>query len=142
MALGSIGKYERLDVLGHGASGIVYLARDTLLRRQVAIKEVSAQGDERDRLLDEARLLDRLRHPNIVEVHSVDTINGKVVIDMEYVEGRNLLEILREEDNPISVARAVDIAAQVCDGLAYALSCTATSSRPTSWLEMQARSSS
>jgi tetratricopeptide (TPR) repeat protein/predicted Ser/Thr protein kinase len=120
MALGTIGKYERLDVLGHGASGIVYLARDTLLRRQVAIKEVSAQGEERDRFLDEARVLDRLRHPNIVAVHSVDTINGKIVIDMEYVVGENLLEILRASEGPMPIDRSVDIAAQVCDGLAYA----------------------
>ncbi len=120
MALGTVGKYERLDVLGHGASGIVYLARDTLLRRQVAIKEISAQGEERERFLEEARVLDRLRHPNIVEVHNVDTIGGKIVIDMEYVEGDNLLEILRDSNGPLPIEQAVSIAAQICDGLAYA----------------------
>jgi serine/threonine protein kinase len=114
-----LGKYERLDVLGHGASGIVYLAKDTLLGKQVALKEISAQGDEKERFLEEARVLDRLRHPNIVQVNSVDEIGGRVVIDMEYVRGRNLQEILRETPQ-LPLADAVSIAAQICDGLAYA----------------------
>lgn len=120
MALGMLGKYERLDVLGHGASGIVYLARDTLLRRQVALKEIAAQGEEKQRFLEEARVLDRLRHPNIVRVNNVDTIGGKVVIDMEYVAGHNLQEILRDSGGPLPVADAVGIASQICDGLAFA----------------------
>ena len=119
MPLEMLGKYERLDVLGHGASGIVYLAKDTLLGKQVALKEITAQGDEKHRFLEEARVLDRLRHPNIVQVNSVDEIGGKVVIDMEYVRGRNLQDILRETPQ-LSIAQALDIAAQICDGLAYA----------------------
>ncbi len=119
MPLEMLGKYERLDVLGHGATGIVYLAKDTLLGKQVALKEISAQGDEKHRFLEEARVLDRLRHPNIVRVNSVDEIGGKVVIDMEYVRGRTLQDILRETPT-LPIAEALDIAAQVCDGLAYA----------------------
>ena len=119
MPLEKIGKYERLDVLGHGASGIVYLAKDTLLGKQVALKEISAQGDDKERFLEEARVLDRLRHPNIVQVNSVDEIGGRVIIDMEYVKGRNLQEVLRETPT-LPVADAVSIAAQICDGLAYA----------------------
>ncbi len=119
MPLEMLGKYERLDVLGHGASGIVYLAKDTLLGKQVALKEISAQGEEKHRFLEEARVLDRLRHPNIVQVNSVDEIGGKVVIDMEYVRGRNLQDILR--DTPLlPIPLAISIAAQICDGLAYA----------------------
>ena len=114
-----LGKYERLDVLGHGASGIVYLAKDTLLGRQIALKEIAAQGEERERVLEEARVLDRLRHPNIVQVFGVDEIGGKVVLAMEYVRGQNLQEILRRSPQ-LPVAEAVDIAAQVCDGLAFA----------------------
>src|SRR5690348_1121417 len=113
MPLGMLGKYERLDVIGHGASGIVYLARDTLLRRQVALKEITAQGEEKQRFLEEARVLDRLRHPNIVQVNNVDTIGGKVVIDMEYVAGHNLQDILRDSAGPLSVSQAARIAVQV-----------------------------
>jgi len=119
MPLGMLGKYERLDVLGHGASGIVYLAKDTLLGKLVALKEVSAQGEERERFVEEARVLDRLHHPNIVQVNGVDVIEGKVVIDMEYIRGRNLQDILREHPQ-LPVADALDIAAQICEGLAYA----------------------
>ncbi len=119
MPLERLGKYERLDVLGHGASGIVYLAKDTLLGKQVALKEISAQGDEKERFLEEARVLDRLRHPNIVQVNSVDEIGGRVVIDMEYVRGRNLQEVLRETPT-LPIPEAVSTAAQICDGLAYA----------------------
>ncbi len=119
MALGMLGKYERLDVLGHGTSGIVYLAKDTLLGRMVALKEVAAQGDDKERVLGEARVLDRLRHPNIVQVAGVDEIGGKVVIAMEYVRGQSLLEVLRHHA-PLPVADAVDILAQVCEGLAFA----------------------
>lgn len=115
-----LGKYERLDVLGHGASSIVYLARDTLLRRTVAIKEIAAQGEEKSRFLEEARVLDRLRHPNIVRVNSVDTIGAKVVIDMEFVEGSNLQDILREDERPLPLGQALDIAIQICSGLAFA----------------------
>lgn len=119
MALGMLGKYERLDVLGHGTSGIVYLAKDTLLGRMVALKEVAAQGDDKERVLGEARVLDRLRHPNIVQVAGVDEIGGKVVIAMEYVRGQSLLEVLRHH-SPLPLADAVDIVAQVCEGLAFA----------------------
>ncbi len=57
MAIGTTGKYERLDVLGHGTSGVVYLAWDTPLRRQVALKEIRAAAPEMERVLHEARVL-------------------------------------------------------------------------------------
>ncbi|CEK12534.1 serine/threonine protein kinase [Chthonomonas calidirosea] len=119
MPLGMLGKYERLDILGHGASGIVYLARDTLLNRQVALKEIDAEAGDVRRFLEEARLLDRLHHPNIVRVHSIDRIEGHLVIDMEYVRGKNLAQILREEGS-LPLGQALDIAIQVLDALDYA----------------------
>ena len=119
MPLGTLGKYERLDVLGHGVSGIVYLAKDTLLNRQVALKEVDVQAGDLRRFLEEARVMDRLRHPNIVRVNNVDRIDGKIVIDMELVRGRNLQELLRQE-GALPLDRALDITAQVLDALDYA----------------------
>jgi eukaryotic-like serine/threonine-protein kinase len=119
MALGMLGKYERLDVLGRGVSGIVYLARDTMLNKQVALKEVDVQSGDVRRFLEEARVMDRMRHPNIVRVNGVDRIDGKVVIDMEYVRGSNLQELLRA-NGPFTIGKALDIAIQVLDALHYA----------------------
>ncbi|MDX1931361.1 MAG: serine/threonine-protein kinase [Capsulimonadales bacterium] len=125
MPVGSIGKYERLDVLGHGTSGIVYLAWDTLLRRNVALKEIRAAGPEMERVIEEARLLERLRgHPNIVEVHSVDRVDGVVLIDMELVRGQTLADFLatRSAQGSLSLppADAIRIAGQVLDALEHA----------------------
>lgn len=119
MAIGAIGKYERLDVLGHGTSGVVYLAWDTLLRRQVALKEIRAAGPDLERVLDEARVLDRLRHPHIVPVNGVDRAEGAVLIDMELVRGRNLADVLRER-GPLSPAEASRTTLAVLDALSFA----------------------
>ncbi|MCS6949848.1 MAG: serine/threonine-protein kinase [Armatimonadota bacterium] len=119
MALSPIGKYERVDVLGYGATGIVYLAWDSLLRKQVALKEINVQAGDMERFLEEARLLDRLNHPNIVRVHSVDKVEGKVLIAMEYVPGVNLQELLRQQGR-LPIPQALDIAIQVLDALDYA----------------------
>ena len=121
MAIGHLGKYERLDVLGSGASGVVYLAYDTLLRRQVALKEVRGAGPELDRVLSEARLLDRLRHPSLIAVHAVDEIDGVVVIDMELIRGSNLSEVMRARNRrPLPLDEALTIAVGILDGLAHA----------------------
>jgi len=121
VAAGKIGKYERLDVLGHGTSGVVYLAWDTLLRRQVALKEIRTDGVETDRILEEARVLDRLRHPHIVHVNGVDFEDGVVLIDMELVRGRNLSQTLRDAGGgPLPTEQAIDIAVAVLSALGYA----------------------
>jgi serine/threonine protein kinase len=119
MPLSKIGKYERVDVLGHGASGIVYLAWDTLLKKQIALKEIDLQASDISRFLEEARVLDRLRHDNIVRVNGVDLLDGHIVIDMEYVKGMNLQELLRREGR-LPVERSLSIAIQTLDALAYA----------------------
>lgn len=119
MALGTVGKYEKLDVLGHGTSGIVYLAWDRLLGKHVALKEISIPSSEDARFLEEARVLDRLRHPNIVQVNGVDRIDGHLFIDMEYVKGTNLLEYMRTNGR-LSPREAIGIVVQVCDALEYA----------------------
>lgn len=121
--IGGIGKYERLDVLGHGTSGVVYLAWDRLLRRQVALKEIRAAGPEIERVLAEAQVLDRLRHPHIVAVHGVelDEATGVVLLDMELIRGRNLADLLRARNNePLPLVEAVRIALAVLDALGYA----------------------
>jgi serine/threonine protein kinase len=119
MSLGKIGKYEKLDVLGHGVSGIVYLAWDTLLGKHVALKEISLQAHDEARFLEEARVLDRLRHQNIVRVNGVDKIDGHMIIDMEYVKGTNLHEYMRRHGK-LPVREALGIAIQIADALDFA----------------------
>lgn len=114
-----LGKYELLDVLGHGATGIVYLAKDTLLRREVALKVVNVGATDEDRIIEEARVLDKLDHPNIVKVYGVDRVNNQILLAMERIRGRNLLEILKE-DSAIPSTKAVSIVVQVLDALDYA----------------------
>src|ERR1051325_2660907 len=119
MALGKLGKYERAAVLGHGVSGIVYLAWDTLMKKQIALKEIDLQAADVSRFLEEARVMDRLSHPNIVRVNGVDLIDGRVIIDMEYVKGQNLQELLRRE-HTLPLDRALSIAVQTLDALDFA----------------------
>ena len=119
MALGKIGKYDRVDVLGHGATGIVYLAVDTLLKKQIALKEIDIQSGDLHRFLEEARVMDRMHHPNIVRVNGVDQIDGHILIDMEYVQGQTLQKLLRKEGR-LAPERAVKIIVQALDALDYA----------------------
>jgi serine/threonine protein kinase len=126
MPVGAIGKYERIDLLGHGTSGIVYLAWDTLLRRNVALKEIRAAGPEMERVIEEARVLERLRgHPNIVEVHSVDRVDGVILIDMELVRGQTLADLLAKQttvsgQSPYPAADTIRIVGLVLDALEHA----------------------
>ncbi|MBL8942851.1 MAG: serine/threonine protein kinase [Myxococcales bacterium] len=96
-----IGRYEVLSLLGRGAMGSVFLAHDPRLGRHVAIKLVGArssddQGARRARLLEEARALARLSHPNVVAIHDVDLADGQVYLVMEHIEGESLLDWLDE----------------------------------------------
>ena len=120
-------RYELLGVLGQGAMGIVYKARDRELDREVAIKTLQrqdARGSGADveaiagRLSREAMAAARLSHPGIVTVYDVGRFAGTPYVVMEYFTGRTLTELL--ESGPLSPDRAVHVALQVCRALAYA----------------------
>jgi serine/threonine protein kinase len=115
--------YRILRQLGRGGFGFVYLAQDTLLGEQVAIKELipALVGDEDTlkRFLAEARATMRLRHERIVATHNVFTEGGNYYIVMECMAGDSLEARLREW-GPLPVDEAVRIAAEVCEGLAHA----------------------
>jgi serine/threonine protein kinase/tetratricopeptide (TPR) repeat protein len=118
----TLGKYRVLERLGAGGMGEVYAAEDTTLGRKVALKvlrpEVAGSAERRQRFQREARAVAALNHPNIVTLYSVEEADGELFITMELVEGRSLRELLR--DGPLPVARAVALAAQVCEGLCVA----------------------
>src|SRR5262249_21316455 len=117
-----IGRYPVARLLGSGAMGAVYLARDSELERDVAIKTVCMpSGAERDAFLgrfrNEARAVARLHHRGIVAVYDVgtDAQLGPFVV-FEYVEGSNLKDILRSK-GPLLPAQVIALAEQVGDAL-------------------------
>ncbi len=122
---GRLGRYELLGELGRGAMGVVYRARDPIIDRVVALKTIDsgrsgeAAASFTERFFQEARSAGRLNHPNIVTIYDAGDAGGQAYIAMEFLEGTGLREML-DEQAPLPVARAVEIAAQVARGLAYA----------------------
>lgn len=102
---------------------LVYKARCTLLQRIVTIKvlrpEFTSDPDFVDRFRNEAQAVARLSHPNIVGIYDVGEENGIHYIVMEYIEGRNLKEVIHEK-GALPVNEAVNIAKQICDALSHA----------------------
>ena len=100
--------------------GVVFLAHDTTLHRQVALKVLTSANDgiARDRLLREARNAAALNHPNICTIYEVGEADGRAFIAMEYVDGRPLNDRLAESALPLS--EAVRCGIEAADALAYA----------------------
>ncbi|MCZ6691831.1 MAG: serine/threonine-protein kinase, partial [Planctomycetota bacterium] len=118
-----IGPYKILKILGEGGMGVVYLAVDSKLGRNVAIKMVADEfSDDPDRLAlleREARTAAHLNHPNIATVYELGEFDGSYFIAMEYLEGRTLSKLLHRPQ-PISLPEFLDIAVQIAHGLTAA----------------------
>ena len=125
MEIRTLGRYEIVAELGKGAMGVVYRARDPLLDRTVAIKTVNMSLDESEmaeyeaRFYQEAKAAGGLNHPNVVTIYDIGKSGNVVFMAMEYLEGRELRTFVAA-GSPLAPGRAVEIAAQVADGLAYA----------------------
>lgn len=89
-AAARIGRFAVLEHTGGGAKGTVFAAYDETLDRRVAIKVLRRSEADPDALLPEARLLAKLRHPNVVAVHEAGEARGQIFVAMEYVAGGNL----------------------------------------------------
>ena len=117
------GEYSLDRELGRGGMGIVYLARDVQLDRDVAIKvlptHLARQPASRERFLREARMAAGLSHPHIVPIHRVGEAGGFVFFVMSYVAGETLGERLRRE-GPLPPAEAMRVLREVAWALAYA----------------------
>lgn len=121
-----LGPYEVVELLGRGGMGAVYLARDTRLRRDVAVKVLAdddrvkpqAGGLGGQRLVREARAAAQLNHPRIAAVHDVLDLDGRVCIVMEYVPGQPLSEWMRER--AIGAREVLERGMQIADGVAHA----------------------
>ena len=118
------GRYRLGEALGAGGMGRVWLARDDVLQRDVAVKEIVSPADlsdhERDsmqrRMLREARAAARLSHPNVVQVYDVIAADGRVWIVMEHVPSRSLQEVIRS-DGPLEPRRVAGIGLAVLAAL-------------------------
>jgi serine/threonine-protein kinase len=120
-----LGRFEVLAEIGRGAMGIVYKAKDPMLERTVAIKTINMALDRdgaemyEKRFYQEARAAGGLNHPNIVTVYDIGKTDTECYMAMEFIEGAELRSLLLP-GRPLPVARALSIAAQVAEGLAYA----------------------
>jgi len=117
-----LGAYKILDLVGRGGMGEVYRARDTRLKRDVAIKVLprafAADRERLGRFEQEARSAAALNHPNIVSVHDMGTADGSPYIVSELLEGQNLREILHQ--GAVPARKVLDYARQAARGLAAA----------------------
>jgi non-specific serine/threonine protein kinase len=111
-----IGPYEVRQEIGRGGMGVVYLARDARLERDVAIKALApetAQDEDRlARFKREARLIAQLNHPNIAQVYHLLVHEGRTHLVLEYVPGRSLAEMI-DRDGGLDTERALTLCAQV-----------------------------
>lgn len=124
-----LGRYEIVDEIGKGAMGVVYLARDPLIGRLVALKTFRIGYSVRDaeleqfraRFIREAQSAGILSHPNIVTIHDVveHSDDGLAFIAMEYVRGTNLKTLL-QGDQPLTLPFVVEVISQVAEALDYA----------------------
>jgi eukaryotic-like serine/threonine-protein kinase len=118
--LGTWGHLTILERIDKGSFGSVFRARDPKLQADVALKLAALQDGlaiDPAGALREARLLARVRHPNVVRVHGVDVIEGRVGIWMEFVEGESLAALLRRH-GPLSAREAAVIGVDLCHALA------------------------
>jgi serine/threonine-protein kinase len=117
------GEYSLQRELGRGGMGIVYLARDVQLDRDVAIKvlpmHLARLANARERFVQEARTAAGLSHPHIVPIHRVGEADGFVFFVMSYVEGETLGERLRTQ-GPLPPSDAARVMREVAWALAYA----------------------
>ncbi len=122
----TLGRYKILSVIGQGAMGVVYKAVDPMIDRTVAIKTVNLQlnRDELEefeaRFQQEIKAAGRLNHPNIVTIYDVGRNDNMAYMAMEFLDGRELKDILAHADDAPSTATIVDWVAQIAQGLSFA----------------------
>lgn len=116
-------RYEILQTIGEGGMANVYLAKDPILERNVAIKVLRGDlaNDEKfvRRFQREALSASSLSHPNIVEIYDVGEDNGNYYIVMEYIPGKNLKQLLKKRGS-LTVHEVVDIMLQITSAMSVA----------------------
>src|SRR5688572_3679595 len=121
---GRIGRYDIVRPIGKGAMGMVYLAHDTILERDVALKAMVSQiaddAELNQRFIREAKAVAKMHHPNVVNVFDLGHhTDGSPYIAMELLKGQDLQKAMRTPP-PMSLDRKVGVIVQVLAGLAHA----------------------
>ena len=120
------GRYRIVELLGRGGMGEVYRAEDLLLAQRVALKflpaELAGDSERMERLLAEVRLARQVSHPNVCRVYDVGEADGHHFFSMELVEGDDLASLLRLVGH-FPGDKAIDLARQLCAGVAAAHAC-------------------
>ena len=121
----TLGRYKILDTIGQGAMGVVYKAVDPMIDRVVAIKTVNLsfnkdeQAEYELRFQQEIKAAGRLNHPNIVTIYDVGRNENMAYMAMEFLEGKELKDILADDGRPM-VSMTIDWIAQIAQGLSFA----------------------
>ena len=114
--------YEMQKILGRGGSGVVFLAKDKTLERNIAIKVLpNSLADDDERILrfqQEAKAASAISHPNVAHIYGFGKADGRYYLTMEYVQGKTLRELLKKKE--IDKINALDIACQMTKALAAA----------------------
>jgi Tol biopolymer transport system component len=117
-----LGRYQIIELIGQGGMGYVYRATDTSLDRDVAVKvlpdALAHDAERRRRLESEARIVASLNHPNIVTLHAVEDVDGRLLLAMELVRGLPLSALIPRDGLPL--ARLLAIAVPIAEGLSAA----------------------
>ncbi len=113
-AITCVGKFQIVQPIGAGGFGVVYLARDQVLHRQVALKlartSVLGDPDLKSRFLREAEALARLQHPHIIPVYEAGEHEGTCYLAVGYCDGPTLEQWLRQQDRPMTPRQAAELA--------------------------------
>jgi serine/threonine protein kinase len=117
MVVKTVGRFNIIRELGRGAQGTVYLAQDSQLERQVAIKTLRP-GAQTDRLLHEARIVSKLQHPNIVPLYDAGEQQGEPYLVYAFIDGGTLATMLK--GGALPQVKSAEIACSLLDALEYA----------------------
>ncbi len=115
----SIGRFEVLSCLGKGSQGVVYLAHDPQLDRQVAIKTLDKHRSDHSQLIQEARNVSKLEHLNIIPIYEIGVEKNNPYLVYQLCEGESLRDMLKRNGR-LKALEAVDITRQLLDAMGYA----------------------